>query len=389
MMHAVSDPFRDPLDGAVRRAERLEEENEALRREVEALRRERQDEAPKPEPPAHKASPSGARAALSVAGSGIILVSLLVKLAATGHRVTYTPPAPTPYYPPPSALAHYDTSPSVFYTKQTAPVGYALRGAATATDPIAVGAHGTVLVGEKIEPVPTSVTLNGVAAFSVAQGKTSALAVGDEGVILRRNTATPGWTREGSDTTASLRGVTSDGQSSWIVGDRGTVLHQSAPGKAWRAEDARTKRNLTAVTRARSSVLAVGAEGTVLESALDSGAWRSLEAPTSRDLNAVYAADREVWVAGDAGTLLHRDAAGAWSKIPLRRSEALRAVAVLDRLGRPIVVAVGDHGTAVVGEGGRWFEEDAYSDDLFAIGRAGERAFAVGKNGAIVDLRLF
>jgi hypothetical protein len=404
----VTSPFRDPLDGALRRAERLEEENAQLRAEVEQLRREgapKKDEKRASKKDEERASGASPRLWGAAVGGVCTATYFILKLVVIGHHATYTPStytAPRATTHPTTQAASDEASPSVFYAKKAQATWLTYHAAApSAPTYVAVGERGTVLVGDRVTQAPSTSDLRGVVTFQVPENgrpKTSALVVGDGGLVLRCRDLTAAlepatqagaWIREDVPTKASLRGVATDGKTSWIVGEAGIILHQSAPGTKWRAETSGTSEDLAAVALTPTKLYAVGKHGLVLTSDLDGAAvWTKMQTPIMADLNAVWADATEAWIAGDEGTLLQRVGA-AWHRVRVRTDAPLRTVSVLRKRGERIVVATGDHGLVVVGEGGKWYVEYAYNDDLLAIGQSGEHLFAAGRNGAIVDLKIY
>lgn len=219
------------------------------------------------------------------------------------------------------------------------------------------------------------------------KGADTALAVGEDGVVLRTEDSGANWETIDVGTRARLRAVILSGaHAAYVVGsdivlrsdDEGrsftpvpdaegewTAVTTTAKGtQAWLASAAGEIWHLDgealtpvfvnsegplsgiAVTPDGAHLVAVGAGGLVLRSDDGGTQWSSVTAPTHRDLHAVRVArDASVVVAvGAAGAVLRIDDQGASAEELLEPGLALRALHLaLDGHGH----AVGDHGVAL------------------------------------------
>lgn len=219
------------------------------------------------------------------------------------------------------------------------------------------------------------------------KGADMAVAVGDDGVVVRTEDGGEQWSRIDVGTRAALRAVAlSGGAAAYVVGpdivlrsdDEGrrfTVVPDgegdwtavtttatgarawlaSGAGEIWRLDgEAMTPVFTTsegplsgiAVTPDGEHLVAVGAGGLVLRSDDAGEQWSGVAAPTARDLHAVrIAGDASIVLAvGAAGVVLRLDALGAGADELLDEGLALRALHLsADGHGH----AVGDHGVAL------------------------------------------
>jgi hypothetical protein len=186
-----------------------------------------------------------------------------------------------------------------------------------------------------------------VALHAVAQQLEEAIAVGDDGTILERDTEK--WTLAAPVTKRALRAVVYTSYGAFAVGDGGTIVKRFVRGEPWRVEPS----------------------------------------ITTHDLFAACAGIRDVWVVGDAGTILLHGPMGATDAWKVQASiggAALRGVACDDHAA----LAVGDHGAMIerlddVG----WHESPSGTTaDLFAVAAPfGTRSFiAVGAGGTVVHV---
>jgi photosystem II stability/assembly factor-like uncharacterized protein len=101
-------------------------------------------------------------------------------------------------------------------------------------------------------------------------GEKVAIAVGDNGTILRSEDAGDSWTAITGATKESLSGVASDGKKTFVaVGNQGTVIASHDEGKTWKAVDTGLRSNLHGVSAAGAFFYVVGDHGTALRIKLD------------------------------------------------------------------------------------------------------------------------
>jgi YVTN family beta-propeller protein len=131
-------------------------------------------------------------------------------------------------------------------------------------------------------------------------------AVGASGKIVYWNGTS--WAKQISNTTSTLRAVTSlNASTAWAVGDGGVIRYTSDGGTTWQTQDSGTTQNLLGVSAADAThVWAVGAGGTILF--YNGTSWATQTSPTTNNLRAVYAYDaNDAWAVGDNGTIIFAD----------------------------------------------------------------------------------
>ena len=130
----------------------------------------------------------------------------------------------------------------------------------------------------------------------------SAIAVGEEGAILRREGGS--WVVMESPVDDGLYGVDGSADNDlWAVGQDGIVLHFE--GSVWSLQESFTSQSLWAVyAPTTSSVFAVGNNGTAFH--YDGQAWRELLTGVDENLYAVDGSSAtDCWAVGNRGTALH------------------------------------------------------------------------------------
>jgi hypothetical protein len=217
---------------------------------------------------------------------------------------------------------------------------------------------------------------------------------------------------------ANLFGIWGMSRSAiWAVGDRGRVVFYD--GQSWKRQDTPTEKRLTAVWGVSATeVWAVGYQGTVLR--FNGISWKDRSPKTKvfvpgdggppkgdaalaarRNLNGVWVAATKggatnaVYAVGDQGLVLHYDAKTAtWrDQIPVYASG--QVVLVQDQLNAvwglssTAVVAVGDFGTALVGNSSRLTKyQTGTTRDLMGVwGRDQDDVYAVGTGGTVLHFR--
>jgi hypothetical protein len=135
------------------------------------------------------------------------------------------------------------------------------------------------------------------------------VAVGEEGVILRRGASS--WAPEGTGTTRHLSGVACAAVTDCVaVGDGGTILRWT--GAAWAAQPSGTTNDLAGVAcPSAAHCIAVGAGGTLLR--WDGTAWAPQASGTTNTLRAVTCVAASDCVAVGAGGVLRRWDGSAWT----------------------------------------------------------------------------
>jgi hypothetical protein len=148
------------------------------------------------------------------------------------------------------------------------------------------------------EAVPGNVRLNDVFAVGL-----EAYAVGEGGVILRRDSATSAWTEMESGTDADLNSVTGFSlDNAWAVGADGTALRYD--GSRWQATATGVTVPLWSVFAPNATdVFAVGNNGVALR--FRGGAWETMPTGVSNNLYSVHGVSAaNMWAVGNRGTAL-------------------------------------------------------------------------------------
>lgn len=131
---------------------------------------------------------------------------------------------------------------------------------------------------------------------------TSAIAVGEEGAIVRREGDS--WVAMESPSDDALYGVDGSADNDlWAVGQDGLVLHFD--GSLWTEVESFTSQSLWAVyAPASTSVFVVGNNGSAYH--YNGQAWRELPTGVDENLYAVHGATTsDCWAVGNRGTALH------------------------------------------------------------------------------------
>jgi hypothetical protein len=224
---------------------------------------------------------------------------------------------------------------------------------------------------------------------ALSSGADAAIAVGDDGLILRYRPGDPAWRAATSPVRVALFGVAQQADEAIAVGDAGTILVLDRD--VWKVEPAVTTRALRAVVYTSYGAIAVGDGGTLLRRLAPGEPWRAEASGTTGDLLGACAGLRDVWIVGRGGVLVMRAGAGplagGWKMHPAVTTATLHAVA-----------CDGDHAAAAVGDAGAlierlddvdWHEvRSGTTTDLFAIAAPlGTRSWlAVGAGGAAFRL---
>src|SRR5208282_5085195 len=123
-----------------------------------------------------------------------------------------------------------------------------------------------------------------------ADGKT-ALAVGEQGTILRSSDAGATWSPAATGTVEILLSValSADGKTALAAGSGGTILRSSDGGTTWSAEASGTAEGLSSVALSADGkiALAAGGKGTILRSTDGGTMWSAAASDTTADLHSV------------------------------------------------------------------------------------------------------
>ena len=170
---------------------------------------------------------------------------------------------------------------------------------------------------EQEEEVSTNAEL-----YAFAQGSLPAVgyAVGSGGIVLRHFAGRERWTREETNVVEDLFGVAENLGVVCAVGRKGTAICSLDPASnAWRTEKSGTSKDLLAVSEggAQGSFLAVGRGGVILRRVGERASrWQIEASGTTADLNGTNG----VYAVGNHGTILrHED--GRWLSEPSGTTE--------------------------------------------------------------------
>jgi hypothetical protein len=171
------------------------------------------------------------------------------------------------------------------WTTLASPVTAHLRGIAwNGVSAVAVGDGGTVLRAGSPGAAWQAVTIHetrdllAVTADPAPGSVGRYLAVGREGAAWRGEGDGLTWTRLDDVSTGALRGATRDGSTAVVVGDAGVIYWSPGSFENWVPAVSTVTTSLQAVTSVGNGFLTVGADATVLWS-LDGHEWRRAEVP--------------------------------------------------------------------------------------------------------------
>lgn len=223
-------------------------------------------------------------------------------------------------------------------------------------------------------------TTRALATWQEGGGIETVVAVGEKGTILKRYGQT--WAHMNGVTDRELMGiaVAPSGEGATVnaiaVGQGGVMAHWD--GLRWRLEESGTLATIEAVSFGSGEVAFAVAGPYVLR--WDGQAWARVH-EASRGLHGVVGlSGDEVIAVGDGGLVVHGQGAGFDERVI--GAVALRAVA---RTAAGIVV-VGDGGLAAVRVGETWqIEETPTGFDLNALWAHGDSVWAVGARATILE----
>jgi len=135
---------------------------------------------------------------------------------------------------------------------------------------------------------------------------TTAVAVGDDGVIATYNADTDEWTTEIHDSGSNLYGVSGNNSSDiWAVGAQGLVLHRN--GSQWATVDIGTRANMWSVwSPSVNLAFVVGANGSAFK--IQGNIVTELNTGANEHLYAVIGTNEvNVWAVGSKGLTLYYD----------------------------------------------------------------------------------
>jgi len=190
------------------------------------------------------------------------------------------------------------------------------------TDPISAGSNPRLQV--ETRPSGTTHTLRSVRFAS----RMVAVAVGDNGTIVRTINTGNNWSTRPSGTTVRLTGVSfANANVGYISGFSGTILKTTDGGSTWTALASGTSVDLWTVSAISADTVYVGGVGGTLRKSVNGGTtWFSTESPTAQTIRKVSYYNADVGFAvGDSGLVLNAVNQGEnWTGGGIKRS--LKAV---------------------------------------------------------------
>jgi len=233
---------------------------------------------------------------------------------------------------------------------------------------------------------PTIPEFRSVAFFD----KTTAIAVGEEGVIARTDDAGQSWQLLPKLSSASLFDINIANQNEGIiVGGNSTFLLTRDAGKSWRQLSLKLANfRLQAISVGDEASIAVGDNGTIIQSERSLSAWRPVDSGTREDLHSVTRLDNQMHVAvGENGVILRsQDNGRNWQSINVQLKENLRQVIALDTRR---LIASGENGIILTSDdqGKSWTQVDSNThDNLSTVSTDGEgRITVIGINGTVLQ----
>ena len=262
---------------------------------------------------------------------------------------------------------------------------------------LAVGNDGTVLKtadrGDTwtVQPSGTSETLRSVA---ISPDGGTALAVGLGGTILKTTDLGDTWTAPISGASGILHSVaiSPDGGTALAVGNDGTVLKTTDRGDTWTVQPSGTSQPLhsVAISPDGGTALAVGGGGTILKTTDRGDTWTAQPSGTSEQLWSVaISPDGGTALAvGGGGTILKTtDRGDTWTAQPSGTSEQLWSVAISPDGGTALAVGGGGTILKTTDRGDTWTAQPSGTSETLrsvAISPDGGTALAVGWNGTVL-----
>ncbi len=238
------------------------------------------------------------------------------------------------------------------------------------------------------------ITTNHLQSVALSSDGKSALAVGEDGTILKSSDAGQSWQSIASGSNAALRAIafSPDGKIAFAVGDRGAILKSSDAGQSWQsiASGNKTMLNSLAFSLDGKSVLMLGGNGIVLKSGDSGQTWQSIVSGSSAVLSAIAFSNdgKNALVVGFGGTVLKSSDAGhSWQIIASGSNAELRSIAFSPD-GKN-ALAVGHDGAVLKSsDSGQSWQSIASGSNASLISVAfspdGKNALAVGHDGAVL-----
>lgn len=288
--------------------------------------------------------------------AGLLYAALFVKPAVSGDSVAPPPVARGDLFygltaPQPDKLWAAGSDGKVWlsadqgstWSIQRTPVNLTLQDIAAwdKAHAVAVGDDGVVIRttdgGQRWERVsaPRSTVANKLMRVFVQPGG-DAWAIGEMGMVLHSVDFGANWKQVAPEEDAAWNGVHAAGRNVWLVGEFGRIAFTADGGETWTKVDSPASSSLMAVAfRNDTDGVAVGLEGAIYRTADGGRHWTALPKKTTEHLFDVTWDGQRWAVVGDKGLLLVGDAAAA--------SWEVRRVAEGDRQWHTRVLHSGSH----------------------------------------------
>lgn len=192
-----------------------------------------------------------------------------------------------------------------------------------------------------------SSTINAIAFGAVNTSNTTAIAVGNSGVILKSTDQGKTWTSKTSGTANHLYGVVGVTSTTFIaVGAGGTILISTDSGNTWNAQTSGTVQDLHGITWVPSTNdgWICGNNGTILFTTNTGTNWNAQTSGTSENLQSIWSpTSTTAWAVGTTGKIITTANIGTtWTSQTSGTSVTLRGVMMINV---NVGYAVGDSGT--------------------------------------------
>ena len=167
----------------------------------------------------------------------------------------------------------------------------------------------------------------------------------------------------------------------YAAGAKGTVLRRHQGEDVWSQESTGTDVNLYGLAIQLEHVIAVGERGTIVDLPSQTAKeFRAVASGTKETLRDVVFSSRGAIAVGDHGTILV-GMAGRWTAETSETTDTLRAACA----GLQTIFVVGDHGTVLRRDASGWLrEESGTTADLRGVSCDDHKVVAVGAGGVVL-----
>lgn len=213
-----------------------------------------------------------------------------------------------------------------FFIRRAAPSTSALRGATLVqqgTRLLVVGDSGAIFLSSDIQGGSWSSVLSGTSADlrSVDSNGNSTVAVGANGTILRAGADGAGWSRVNLSETRAFHAVVHDANFQYLaVGEGGSMWRGDGSGLNWTNVSGITTASLRAATTIGDpglSAVVVGDNGAIFYSSGAFTNWQAVNSPVGSALNAVAFTGADLIAAGEFRTTLWSQIGLSWTLAPV------------------------------------------------------------------------